>query len=422
MTAALQNGKTIITVEGTKDFGKTYTIALESLDEKLARWQNEIENATRAEKSNVEMILKEVQALDTAHFNEEQTLLITAVIEAAKEKLALMDSADEIMAPITGIDEVTYENADAVEELLKKYENLTEEEKSVLSESDQAKIRELLAGFQKEEIHTTADGITVKAANGTMDVRTALLLTDESDSIGIFQESLSGTAALLTLFRPELLLKGKNLSLNDHPVRVTAKAPAIESGQKGTLKLYRFIPAAKARAAAAPEEVTYTANHDGTITFEINRDAIYGFALYKETAPEPEPDPDPDPQPDPAPDSKPSNDRNTSTSDVSDGTWILDINGWWFKQYNGTWPSSQWKWIKGCWYRFNESGYMQTGWILDQNLWYYLKPDGSMAADEWIFYKDRWYYLSRNGEMAANTSVTWKNVVYHLGADGAMAE
>ena len=93
-------------------------------------------------------------------FNEEQTLLITAVIEAAKEKLALMDSADEIMAPITGIDEVTYENADAVEELLKKYENLTEEEKSVLSESDQAKIRELLAGFQKEEIHTTADGIT----------------------------------------------------------------------------------------------------------------------------------------------------------------------------------------------------------------------------------------------------------------------
>lgn len=420
VTAALQNGKTIITVEGTKDFGKTYTIVLESLDEKLARWQNEIENATRAEKSNVEMILKEVQALDTAHFNEEQTLLITAVIEAAKEKLALMDSAAEIMAPITGIDEVTYENADAVEELLKKYENLTEEEKSVLSESDQAKIRELLAGFQKEEIHTTADGITVKAANGTMDVRTAFLLTDESDSIGIFQESLSGTAALLTLFRPELLLKGKNLSLNDHPVRVTAKAPAIESGQKGTLKLYRFVPAAKARAAAAPEEVTYTANHDGTITFEINRDAIYGFALYKETAPEPEPDPDP--QPDPAPDSKPSNDRNTSISDVSDGTWILDINGWWFKQYNGTWPSSQWKWIKGCWYRFNESGYMQTGWILDQNLWYYLKPDGSMAADEWIFYKDRWYYLNRNGEMAANTSVTWKNVVYHLGADGAMAE
>lgn len=420
VTAALQNGKTIITIEGAKDFGKTYTIVLESLDKKLAHWQSEIESATRAEKSNVEMILKEVQALDTAHFNEEQTLLITSVIEAAKEKLALMDSADEIMVPITGIDEVTYENADAVEELLKKYENLTEEEKSVLSESDQAKIRELLAGFQKEEIYTTADGIMVKAANGTMDVRTLFLLTNESDSIGIFQESLSGTAALLTLFRPELLLKGKNLSLNDHPVRVTAKAPAIESGQKGTLKLYRFVPAAKAQAAAAPEEVTHITNHDGTITFEINCDSIYGFALDKETAPEPEPDPDP--QPDPVPDSKPSNDRDTSTSNVSDGTWILDTNGWWFKQYNGTWPSSQWKWIKGCWYHFNESGYMQTGWILDQNLWYYLKPDGSMAADEWIFYRDRWYYFNRSGEMAANTSVTWKNVVYHLGADGAMAE
>ncbi len=418
VTVTNQGSRTLLTIEGTVDFGKTYTVVLAGLEEKLDKWQNQVENAIRDGKIDVETILKEIEALDTAQLNEAQKEQIAAILKAASEKLATIETVNEVMAPISQVDEVTFDNADAVEAYLKKCEALTDSDKAVLSQADYAKIAALSAGFQKEEIHMATDGVTARAVNGTMDVRTVLFLNDESASSELYQAALSETETFLSLYRPALFLKDKGLSLKENPIAITMKAPAAVSGEEGTLKLYCFAPAGRTRAAVTAEEVPFIKNNDGTVTFEARRDAVYGFALLKEVKPEPTPEPEPEP----TPNTKPSRGGGSSHGSISDGTWVLDNNGWWFRHYNGTWPSSQWKWVKGYWYHFNEAGYMQTGWILDKGLWYYLKPDGSMASNEWVLYKDRWYFLSRNGEMLANTSITWKNIMYQLGADGAMVE
>lgn len=414
VTVTTEDGRTVITIKGASDLGKTYTVVLESMDKKLADWQNKLQNITREDAADVEVMIKELQNLDTENLNEEQKSLIDSLLETAGSKLILINSVNEVMAPISRVDEVTFENADAVEEYLKKYGELTEAEKAVASEADKAKIAALTAGFQTENVHTAAEGVTVKAVYGTVDVRTMLLLHDESAAADFYQETISEGETLLHVFKPALLLKDSILSLNDYPVNITMKAPALASGEQGILKLYSFTSAGKARAAISASELSFTDNRNGTITFEAKYDGIYGFALAKDTEPAPDPEP--------VPDKKPSGSSGNSSESVSDGVWVQDANGWWFNHYNGTWPAAQWKWIKGSWYHFNEAGYMQTGWILDKGFWYYLRPDGSMVADDWVFYKDHWYYLTRNGEMATNTSVTWKGIVYHLGADGVMAE
>lgn len=406
VAVSTENGRTIITVAGTKDFGKTYTVTLRSVDHKLADWETTIQNAVRTEKADLEAILKELQSLDTTQLSQKQKETVAALAAAAADKLALVDAVEEVMNPIGMIDEVTFENADAVEELLKKYQELTDEEKDLLSEEDNSRILELAAGFQKEEIRTEAAGVTVKSADGTMDVRTIFVLTDESASMGTWEETLAETETLLNLFRPELFLKNGALNIKDHAVRITMKAPALVDGETGILKLHCFAKTARVKSAGASESVSFIANNDGTVTFVVNKDGLYGFTLEKDIEP----------------DIKPSESSDDSSENISDGVWVQDANGWWFKPYHGTWPAAQWRLIKGIWYHFNESGYMQTGWIFDQGLWYCLKPDGSMASDEWILDKERWYYLTRNGEMAANTSVAWNDVVYYMGEDGAMRE
>ncbi len=71
---------------------------------------------------------------------------------------------------------------------------------------------------------------------------------------------------------------------------------------------------------------------------------------------------------------------------VTEGQWIKDEKGWWYRYTNGTWPSSQWAYLfygnSYAWYFFGEDGYMKDGWICWENQWYYLNtvPDGTRGA------------------------------------------
>ena len=126
VTVTTEDGRTVITIKGASDLGKTYTVVLESMDKKLADWQNKLQNITREDAADVEVMIKELQNLDTENLNEEQKSLIDSLLETAGSKLVLINSVNEVMAPISKVDEVTFENADAVEEYLKKYGELTE--------------------------------------------------------------------------------------------------------------------------------------------------------------------------------------------------------------------------------------------------------------------------------------------------------
>lgn len=66
----------------------------------------------------------------------------------------------------------------------------------------------------------------------------------------------------------------------------------------------------------------------------------------------------------------------STTAAAIAGTWQTDMNGWWYSNDDGTWPSACWQWIDGdgdgiseCYY-FDERGYC----LMDT-----VTPDGNMV-------------------------------------------
>ena len=87
------------------------------------------------------------------------------------------------------------------------------------------------------------------------------------------------------------------------------------------------------------------------------------------------------------------------------GRWIQDAAGWWYQNPDRTWPSNTWivlEWNgQNTWYRFNEKGYMVSGWYLDTDgNWYFLhnKEDGTQGHmyTGWKQIDGKWYYFREN--------------------------
>ena len=101
------------------------------------------------------------------------------------------------------------------------------------------------------------------------------------------------------------------------------------------------------------------------------------------------------------------------------GEWKSDAVGWWWRKADGSYPSSQALRIDGKTYRFDERGYMVTGWATVDGQWSYYKPSGEQAFG-WENVGGTWYYLDpATGAMASgwlNLDGTW----FRLDASGAM--
>ena len=118
----------------------------------------------------------------------------------------------------------------------------------------------------------------------------------------------------------------------------------------------------------------------------------------------------------------PSTNSNTNTTTQSDsnsnfsGSWVQSGSRWWYKHADGSYKTNGWEKINGVWYRFDNSGWMQTGWVKDGS-WYYLDGSGAMKTG-WI--KDgSWYYLDGSGAMKTSwlkDNGSW----YYLDGSGAM--
>ena len=119
----------------------------------------------------------------------------------------------------------------------------------------------------------------------------------------------------------------------------------------------------------------------------------------------------------------PSTNSNTNTTTQSDsnsnflGSWVQSGSRWWYKHSDGSYTANGWEKINGVWYRFDNSGWMQTGWVKDSN-WYYLDGSGAMKTG-WIKDNGSWYYLQISGAMKTGwftVSGSW----YYLQDSGAM--
>lgn len=84
-------------------------------------------------------------------------------------------------------------------------------------------------------------------------------------------------------------------------------------------------------------------------------------------------------------------------------TWKKNNTGWWWQEDNGSYPVNKWVGVKGRWYHFDGTGYMNYGWYWDGSSWYYLggKEDGSMKTG-WQFINGKWYYMNGDGAMLSN--------------------
>ena len=141
-----------------------------------------------------------------------------------------------------------------------------------------------------------------------------------------------------------------------------------------------------------------------------------------------EPAPTPDPTPDPAP-----------TPDHTVGTWMNDGIGWWWKITGGDYAKNETLTLDGRVYRFDQNGYMLTGWVYWDGAWryhngagaqvtgwvnlsgswFYLAPETGAMATGWQMVADKWFFFAANGAMKTGwlyTSGAW----YYLDPSGAM--
>ena len=69
---------------------------------------------------------------------------------------------------------------------------------------------------------------------------------------------------------------------------------------------------------------------------------------------------------------------------LSNGEWVKDEKGWWYKRQDRSYPKSTWGYEayngKSYWYYFLDSGYMATGWVDLNGSKYYLFP----GSDGWM--------------------------------------
>ena len=120
----------------------------------------------------------------------------------------------------------------------------------------------------------------------------------------------------------------------------------------------------------------------------------------------------------------PSTNSNTNTTTQSDsnsnflGSWVQSGSRWWYKHSDGSYTANGWEKINGVWYRFDNSGWMQTGWVKDGS-WYYLDGSGAMKTG-WLKDNGSWYYLQDSGAMKTG----WMKVSgkwYYAYSSGALA-
>lgn len=86
-------------------------------------------------------------------------------------------------------------------------------------------------------------------------------------------------------------------------------------------------------------------------------------------------------------------------SPSSEGYWVQDMYGWWYRNADGSYTVNGWQQINGKYYFFNEYGYMKTGWIYWNNQYYYCGLDGAMLTNTMT---PDGYYVNSAGVWVSN--------------------
>lgn len=100
-----------------------------------------------------------------------------------------------------------------------------------------------------------------------------------------------------------------------------------------------------------------------------------------------------------------SSSHSGTSKTSSSGQWVQGAGGWWYKNADGTYPASTWVQLVwngiSQWYRFNEQGYMVSGWFTDADgnrYFLHNQKDGTQGYmyTGWHQIDGIWYYFREN--------------------------
>lgn len=101
--------------------------------------------------------------------------------------------------------------------------------------------------------------------------------------------------------------------------------------------------------------------------------------------------------------------------------WHQDNVGWWYSLSNGSYYKNTGAYINGKWYRFDDRGYMMTGWqpIAEPNAtslkkinWSYFDPVNGDQKIAWQNIDGKWYYLTRSGALVGEQYIDGKEYYF----------
>lgn len=104
---------------------------------------------------------------------------------------------------------------------------------------------------------------------------------------------------------------------------------------------------------------------------------------------------------------------------ASEGTWIQDQYGYWYRHSDGSYTTNGWEFIDGYWYYFGSQGYRVTGWQWIDNEWYCMDSNGRMRKGWYTEGGNQYYLDSSSGVMARG----WTWIVsewYYFNSSGVM--
>ena len=100
------------------------------------------------------------------------------------------------------------------------------------------------------------------------------------------------------------------------------------------------------------------------------------------------------------------------------GQWKQSGNKWWHQYEDGTYPKNEFITIDNKLYRFDQYGYMQTGWFRVNNEDYYATSSGAIKA-QWVGSGNNWYYVDADGKMVTGFQ-TIAGAKYYFASSGLM--
>lgn len=107
--------------------------------------------------------------------------------------------------------------------------------------------------------------------------------------------------------------------------------------------------------------------------------------------------------------------------------WQTDAHGRWYSYGDGNYPRSTWALIDGMYYRFNDYGYVRSGWFQDPTtaFWYYLDPMTGAMLTGFRLVNGKIYYMDENkgstyGVCLLNGPASINGAYYYFDPTGAM--